>query len=437
MKFDGMIFFLLVLSLFISLMICLRINRKEYKVLALLFQIGFFIYSGIGLAFYKIQRPYLFLLQYSLGSILFSLVIYILQGNGRVYVERKWNTDEKVFNVNNGLIPKLFAVIYILTFVFPFIYPSFAIDKLFDVGSFFSRYQALTSTYKLSLQTDGLYQLVCSTLRTIAMPWFYVYLFKNKDKPIKFLLIFIIPIYLYAVRNSYVSRNELAVNLVFIYIYLYKEKILSRRTLRIIAIVAIPVFVVAMAGIFYVRVGINISSFTIGDLIRNISTQEINFVQNYNRAAQLSGSFSTIMFFIYVITCFIPMSIRGFFGVQEINMARILSNDVLNMVYGQRDYYLILPSVLGEGIMLFSEYFAFVYMAILGAFLCWFLNRVSRDESLEYLKIYFLIDVFRQLRGGSQFILSTWTASIIPFLFICYLTRQLVLRRQGEVIRKW
>ena len=339
--------------------------------------------------------------------------------------------DERVCFYNNGLLPKIFTAIYIFTFVFPFLYPKLDILRILDIRVFFNNYHALTSSYKLQLQNDSIYQFVCTTLRTLSLPWFYIYLYRIRNNSVKFIIIYIIPIYLYAVNFSYISRNEIAVYFVFLYIYMYSENVLSKRVLRIVAIVAVPLIILLFARIFYLREGISSYSLNSSTLFQDLFSKETNFVNNYQRASYLNNSFSTIMFFIYVSTCFIPLSVRSVFGIYEINMARILSNDILNMNYGDRDYYLILPSVLGEGIMVFNEYFAWVYLIIISLFLCYFLKIINRNDSAKYLTIYYIIDVFRQLRGGSQFIISSWIASIIPFTIICYLTRQFVIEKRS------
>lgn len=432
MTFEFTKFILIIIGFAISLGITSGIKNRMMKILCFAVSIGFFVYSGIGMAFYSIDREYLFIVQYIISAIGIPVTLYLQQGTYRRYNTIYHNIDEGVFALNDGLIPKLFAILYIFTFVFPFLYPSIQIQRMFQFSALVSNYQALTSTYKLQLQNDGIYQLVCSTFRTLALPWFYVFLYRIKDRPVKFIVIYLIPVYLYAVSNNYISRNELTVFAVFLYVYLYKEKVVSQRALRLIAIIGIPVVLMLYAELFYLRVGIKVTSFRVGELIQDVLSREINFVKNYPTAVSLQDQVPVGMFFLYVTTCFIPMSIRSFFGIREINMARVLSNNILNMFYGDRNYYLILPSVLGEGIMIFDEYFAWIYLVIFAIFLCWFLKRVTRDDSMEYLAIYFIIDVVRQLRGGSQFIISAWTASIIPFIIVCYLVRQLVIKKESE-----
>lgn len=425
MSFSLLRFIIVCCAFIISLLIGKSIKTTILKVVVYVVETGFFIYSGIGLAFYSIERAGLYILQYCLASLSFALTTYFLQNRFEYKIKKHYGCDEPVFKANGGVVVKFFAFIYLCTFIFPFIYPSVSIYKIFDIVSFINNFHALSSSYKLSLQSDSLYQLVCSTIRVIALPWFYVFLYRIKGKPLFFIIIYSIPVYLGAVSNYYISRNDLAVYLCFVFIYLYKEEIVSRAVLRQIAIIGVPFLLIIFSRLMYLRAGLDALNIGYIKVIKNLWLDEISFVQNYPRLSGLTDQVSTVMFFIYVSTCFIPMSIRGLFGIKEINLARVLSNSILNSSYGQLNYYLILPSVLGEGILLFGNYFSWLYLVVFALFIYWFLTKLCRNKSLEYLTIYFVIDVFRQFRGGSQFVISSWAAAIIPFLVICVLVKQI------------
>ena len=424
MKVDIISLFLILIPIGISLLLMRSIRDRTLRILGVAVVVAFFIYSGMGLALYDVEERDLYILQFALATISFSVTIILLRRNTQRKIERHKDVNESVFSINNGLLIKVLAIIYIITFLFPFVYPQIDIGRIFRPASLISNYFAVTSAQRLALSRDSLYQLVCSTIRTLCLPAFFILIYQKKEKPFVVIGLYTLVTYLSAMSMNYISRNELAVYLLFVYIYLYKEEILPRRVLRIAAYIGIPVIIIIFASIFYIRLGFSTNNLSNRTLIESIFSQETQFVNNYPKASQLSGEVSGIMFFIYVLTCFLPMSIRSIFGVREIALSQVLSNNILNMKYGDRGYYLLLPSVLGEGIMVFNKYFAWLYLIFFGIMILFFYKKIRRNPSMEYLLVYFIIDVVRQMRGGSQFIISTWMASLIPFLFVCYLVDQ-------------
>ena len=426
MEFSILPFTITIIPTVISFLILLAIKDKTLRILCCVVCVAFYFYSGLGLALYTINGANVFIIQYDLSILAFSITVYLYQGRCNRDIRVKQDIDEPVFRLNNCLIIKVMTCIYIFTFLFPFFYPSLSIDKLFNPSSLWTNYYAVTSTQRLALSQDSIYQLVCSTIRTLCLPAFYIFFYQQREKPLTVISLYTLVTYCSAINMNYISRNELAVFLVFIYVYLYKEQVISRRALRLIGFIAIPTVMLAFASLFYIRLGISVDDVSPGKLIESFLTQETNFVKNFPKASELSESVSGLMFFIYVLTCFIPLSIRAFFGVKEVALSQILSNNILNMHYGDQNYYLLLPSVLGEGIMVFNHYLAWLYLIFFALILCWFYKRIRRNHSMDYLMIYFIIDVIRQMRGGSQFIISTWMAALVPFLIVCYVIRQMV-----------
>lgn len=429
MRFDVFSFIVVMTATIIAMVVVSAINDRMYKSLGIVFLTMYCIYSGIGFSFYEIDHEGLFLVQYCLGALVFAICLYAYRNRVQNYIHRRKNTDEWIFELNNGLIIKIMVIVYLLTYVFPFIYPSFRLFDIFHVGELFSNYHSVSSSVKAATKNDAIYQLVCSTLRTLVFPAFYIYLYKIKDKPVKFIILFVLPTYLYAIERYYLFRSDMLVLLVFIFIYLYKEEIFPRSILKLIAGVSVPIVFVLFGALFYIRQGVSVAAFSAKYLVADLISAETSFIKNYNTAADCSGSVSGIMFFIYVLTGFIPMSIKGFFGVKEINLAQVLSNNILGITYGSKNYYLLLPSVLGEGIMVFDKYFAFLYLGIVAIIFGIIFKWVRRNDSQYYLAVFLILDIMRGVRGGSQFIFTTWAARLVPFMFLMLLIRNIYKRR--------
>lgn len=431
MEFDILSFLVVFLFTAIPMLLLLSIKDRMYKSIGFVFLFAFFVYSGMGLAFYEIENKILFIIQYGLATFLFSGVLYIFQGSVRRYLKLYKNIDEPIYLLNNGTIIKTLTVIYLLTFIFPFFYPSFRLFDIFKIKDFLTNYSSVPSSVKAAKKADTVYQLVCSTLRTLVFPAFFIYLYRIKNKPVKFISLYTLPVYLLSVERYYMFRSEMAVFLVFIFIYLYKEKIFSRRLLRLSAIIGTPLIIFSFGALYYIRRGESISNFSIKFLFTDLISSEIGFVNNYDTAMQCSDSVNPAMFFIYVLTGFLPMSVRSLIGIKEINLARILSESILGISYGSKNFYLILPSVLGEGIMVFDVYLAWIYVGILAFLFATIYKWVRRNDSQYYLAIFLVLDILRETRGGSQFILTIWAARMIPFMFVIFILRSIYKNKKG------
>ena len=55
-------------------------------------------------------------------------------------------------------------------------------------------------------------------------PFFFILLYKLKNKPIKCISLFLFYHYIDFAREQYISRSALVVYIIFIWIYLYEEK---------------------------------------------------------------------------------------------------------------------------------------------------------------------------------------------------------------------
>ena len=81
--------------------------------------------------------------------------------------------------------------------------------------------------------------------------------------------------------------------------------------------------------------------------------------------------------------------------------------------------------------MLFGKYAAFIYGLIYGVFSTWFLKILKAHDCLYYLMLYFLLDFFRQFRGGSQYVISVWETQLIPLIIIVAIATSIYKRKGG------
>lgn len=398
----------------------LLIKDKGHRVLVYIFLIGFTTYSGIGLTIYEIDEAFMYFLQYIAFIIIF--IFFAVGSSNRRYKKMTLLSNNLTFIIENnpGLISCL-TFIYILTFIFPFIYPIFNFLEIFNVNRLISGYKAMSFTIRADRLNNTFYQLITTQLRLIAMPFFYIYLYKNREKSLKFLILFVLPFYLQAINNCYLSRNEIAIIFVFVFAYLIKEKKLNRITAIVITCVAVPYLLYVFGTLFYLRVGAENSFDGFLPVLRDLFSKETNFVFNYSSASNVSDKVNVFQFLLYVITLPIPSGLMKHVGISTPILSQILTYEMIGLRYGDLHYYILLPSILGEGIIIFNKYFAWMYAFIFAPFAVWFLRILKANKALTYLMVWYLVDFARQMRGGSQFIISYWVNTIIPFAIIIFL----------------
>lgn len=421
-------FILVASSTIYSIYILKRMKNIYLKVLSYFVLIGFLFYSGFGLFIYEIEDRLLYSIQYCLSIISFSITMILCQAKHTKHIERKKNIDEKYVKSNKYVFTRIFSLIYIITFFIPLLYPTNRLADIFKPSLLIEKYSAVRSSTNVELKSDSIYYVTTNFIRTLCLPYFYIYLYSIRKKSAQVISIYIFVAYLDAINLNYISRNEIIVILGFIFLYLYTEKILPKKFLITALFISIPFVIITLNVLKYARNSLDFNtSFIIS--LSDIFLSETNFVLNYNRASLLSDSISPIQYYIYVLTCFIPSFIRNRFGIYTINLQEIHSNTLLNLKYGEESYYIILTSVLGEGIIVFNKYFAWIYMIIFALILNWFAERINRNDCMSLLFIYFILDILRDMRGGSQFIITRWGSSFVPLLIISYLFRQLIVKR--------
>lgn len=397
------------------------ISDKTHRILTYIFIAGFSIYSGIGLAFYPIDHTYLYLCEFIIFILIF--IAFAVRSSSIKAKEKSFIFSKGLDRIVDGA-PRLITimtVIYVLTHLFPFIYPEFSIQKIFNFEALVTNYAVTPFYLRVIRQNDMIYQLITTQLRLLAKPFFFIYLYKKRDHALVFMFLFLFPVYLQAMHNSYLSRNEMAVNLAFIIVYLYKEEKINRKMIIAFSMIAVPFILFFFEKLFYSRVGASSGVESIGGSIDNLIRQETTFVKNYYNASNISSKISVFTFLLYVVTLPIPSFLMNIFGFYKPNLAQILTTDITGLLYGDTGYYLILPSVLGEGIIIFDQYFAWAYALILAPLAFLFLRKLKSNKVLTYLMVWYMIDFAREMRGGSQYILSSWINTLVPFAVIIYI----------------
>lgn len=395
----------------------ISVKDYTYRMFYYLMLVGFTIYSGIGiLTEYESikQNAYLYMLQFFLFIIAFFVGAHLVVKYRIHYYMKSLDTIASYKCIS------VIGLIYILTFIYRCVFSDVSLESLLNIQELFTNYNATDFATRVVRRNDVIYTIVTNQIASVTAPFYFIMLYNNRKKHIKFLILYLFPILLELLADGYLSRNKIAVYLVFIYLYLVQEKIISMRLAKIVAIIGIPIFLFIFAILANVRLGINKGD-GFWTSIRDLVLSEVGYPQYYDYCVVKGEDISLLNFLFYIITICIPSQITNIINISTPNLAYSLTEAVTGLGYAQtNNYYILLPSVLGEALMLFGKYFAFLYGAIYGVISTWFLKILKEHRCLKYLMIYYLLDFFRQFRGGSQYVISTWETRIIPMMIIVF-----------------
>ena len=417
---------LLVLFLFIFLFcygVKTFITEPYHRCCLYLFIAGFSFYSCLGIVINDIENSWVYFGNYILFSIVFFIVGYKSQFLQNNYLQ----SLDFLVDEYSPLFVSISAV-YIGTFVFQMIYSGVSFESIFNLKKIFAEYSATAFSIRVDRQNDVLYTIVVNQIRALAKPFFYVTLFIYRKKTLVFISLFLFPVLLQCLANNYMSRNNLAIYVLFVYVYLILEDKINRKIGILLFIIAIP----SILSLFYVMASMRLNSsaaFSLSSLWDNIYLlikAESGFPQYYSYCERTNVS--AINFFIYILIVYIPSQLYKVFGLSVPNLAYSFTETVLGMKYGALNYYILLPSVLGEALILLGRYFAWLYAFFYGFFVFLFLRILVSSVHLKYLLLFFLLDFFRQFRGGSQFVLTSWMTTLVPFIVLILLLNLFVER---------
>lgn len=413
---------LILLLLFIIIKVVITtfiIKDKVFRIVTLVVLIGMFVYSGIGMSLFYIENLSAYIVQFELFTWMF-MILMILFSYSRIKFKNISNSMRKLNMSKNLLI--FLVCLYFLTYLFPFIYPNFKLWDIFNINVALTNFRVPSFSKRLENKENFLLVLISSQLRLLLQPFFYIFLYRIRKNTLCFLTFYIIPIYLSFVNSWYISRNEILVHIIFIISYFIIEKKLNKKKLVIIVIILIPLVINLFYKMIFIRVGLDYNELSLIESVKRLVEEETNYVLHYNLLAINSDRVTVFQFIVYLLLLPIPnFFINKIIMYNPPEIARILTNLITGLNYGDKNYYLLLPSVLGEGIMIFDENTAFFYSIIVAVLLSLIIKYLQSCDEFKYLLLYFILDVLRQLRGGSQYIFSTWINMLIPFTFFLLL----------------
>ena len=410
----GILFFILLITFIIITCTVLVIKNQISKLIYVSFVLGYFIYSGVGISDRNVSN--FFILHYSIYLIVFSLIyalINYLIKEKNYTVKVLWNKNK---NLNDLILNVLVFIFFICEFLF-FVFPKFRLEYLIIPP----KSNVYTARYIQASFDEVPILSIAAILLAILLPFLLIklkILIDNNNRKTAMLLL-VYWFYLEFAKVEYISRSQFMVNVVLIYlVYKYDNNklYLNRKVIQfafIIFLVGTPILYIYSKT----RLNIPVSFSDVVDSYTQLYISEINYPQYYDDIINSEITYGAKNYFKWILTLPIP----NFIWTKDIIPFNLFFTKMINSKLD----YILLPSILGESFLIFSNYY-FIHAAVT-AFIISVTDKIlSKYNFLFLVRVYIVLLAFNVGRGGSIQIISfcingliiVWIYMILKKIFV-------------------
>lgn len=408
---------LLYISLLTLIILCGSVfySSINYKLLACTFTCSFYFYCGSGLSFDNLLFN-----EYAVRYLIY-LISFLLAM--RIVSECAHGIN--IINVNycGKKLCKLIAFgayVYIAISFVDLLYPEFKLHHIF----FPPRLTGDNIFYYAIRNQNNLILKLVLTLQNILLPIYLIYLnilILNKRKFLA-IIIFIAVIYIDFVSREYISRNEILRHALLIFAMLFAVKenrvFITRRL-----IVLVSLFIVFMIPIFF-----GLQSYRLGGAMTMLSLQD-SFLSLWHVEADYSKYYGQLLqplisigdYFLWML--FLPIPSILWPGKPSILINDVFTQHILGLIRGDKHFYIILPSLLGESFMIFGHVFYWMQAIFCGAITAYLFKSMYKNKYLQVNFLYFLLLFLFVGRAGTQAYLPNLINSLVSIVVFVVIAR--------------
>lgn len=392
---------LIALLTIVPLFFVCRKENKSSRLIYIIIAASTFLYSGVGIAYETVDSKYI--VQYAIFIIALLVTVRTIF---HARVKRRFNTDIESgtidFDCNSKIVSVLTAVFFISISMHLF-YPTFQPWKFF-------RPSGPISTYIYAQRANARSYLllnICETLSTACLPFFCMYLkrlVEKRKKPVAVLLV-VLWAYFDYLQFNYIGRYQLIVYAAFAYFicaFVQPEGIVVQKKYIVIFVSAMIAMVPFLVAYTSIRKGIMSGYMSISDSISTLIEEECGFPLTYGVCENLQGTGGRINFLLWLILLPIPSAFFVFTSKPTLTVAHQFTYAVSGRIFGTGNYSSSLPSVLGEGIMIWGMNWVWLHGIVMGIFIAINLRFLKSHKSLDILYLYMITLLAVVGRGGAQ-----------------------------------
>lgn len=427
----GYLCFITIITIVISLLIIYR-EPLQHRLIYYFAIFGIYVYSGIGIAYDVVDKRYIFTYGLFLAVLLLTMkVVFHLTFSTQTKIAyKKWifNPIEETIDVaSDSKVVKWLAILYLCTLGIYLFIPKFRLMDFFIphfanivLNNVYATNAAYNSNIILKLS---------STLNIMSLPFFCVYiqhLIENDHKR-RAIILAVLSIYLEFLQKNYLGRYKMVIYFVFIFFLIafikkdgFKFNVGKIAILFGILLLSVP-FLYSFMAIRSGGVSSNLAfSKTLGLLLES----EVYFPKYFETCQGIffkNGSIG-LKFIMYIICLPIPSVI--FPSKPTVNASFYLTFAETGRWFGDANYTSCLPSVVGEGLIIWGNSLIWLHAIVLGVVIAIVFKFLTRYKSLNVLYVYYAVNLLALGRGGAESYLSGLVnGTIILILWVIILKR--------------
>lgn len=401
--FSWSVFAVVVIITLFVVMIVLR-NVKDYRfrwvLLALIGSI--FLYSGIGIAFTGVNNMYL--AYYGIFLLCFILPSIVVKES----VSNKDFSSIDLFFLKHYRIIKWIAYFYLFLLLLPSIYPEFRLFQPFEVRDMFWE-------TKEKLATDPVTN-IASVISMLIKPFAYAYIVCytcKYPKGRKHLIYFGLIILLSFIQLHYLARNQMVVfaaDFLILAFCLKGNKIIIKKKYIVVFALLVAAAIPFFYAYSFIRMGHSFdeTSLSFTDMAGLLFSEEFCFPKFYDEIISNTAGYkdlSILGYIAYIMFLPIPSFVWG--GKPSIEFASLFTYNTIGLSSGDTGYYVLLPSAMGESLMVGGLGFFWLFALITGLVVAVMTKYISKHTTLIYYFFCLIVQFATYGRGGTAGLMPT------------------------------
>ncbi|WP_459947329.1 hypothetical protein [Desulfocastanea catecholica] len=395
------------------------------RILIFSFILGLFIYSGIGASYVIMPKSYLLIYFTFLISFLLSFLIFLkLLKNFGVRLSK--NLFYIVHDIDTGLFWQVVLYVYIGMHFFPLIYPEVRLSDLLSPPT-----PDLKTAFSLRFTENDVNIIgkIVDYLRVLLTPFFFISLFRLRDRIWTVSSIMLLLVYLQYVDNAYIGRSFVLLILLVLFISFWVWKPAIRCYLVTFVVVGLP-FLLVVADLYtIIRLGGKVYTVSFYDSVVNIFENETTFpvfagIPVFNSGRQVDiGEYLK-----WILTLPIPKILTGEIGGARINYE--MSEIVLGLARSNYRFFVVLPGLVVESMYIFGSHFFWLHAVFIGLIAAFFVRLLERTKQTLFLFSYIIVLISYNLnRGGISSILPIMINSFLFLYFYIFIVKFKIINK--------
>lgn len=372
---------------------------------------GFFLFCGLPTADGSV--PFLLMAAYfgmSLSIVLgFVVGLFLFRGSAAAFVARSQPALEHIIQSNKWI---WLIFVYYLCALSTLITPEFKLHLLLappqpDISRwFYGRFEPLSI---------GPIGALTRYLMILLTPFFYIALYKLREKVGLIGVLLFGLLYIDYVANAYLGRYHVMTTLIFVVLVVWHMRPRMRGLLIATSLVGLPALLTLLSIYAQLRLGIPISAITIENPISGIIDEELSLLVRIGMPILESGRRADLLdYFGWMLTLPLPSFLKSGFSFSLIGYE--MSSIYLDVPVGQKGFYVVLPTPLVEAFYLYGNAFFWFHGIFVGVLMGFFTRLASQQAILQFVFFTIVISfAFNFNRAGIGSLLSSLVNEFLLF----------------------